>query len=184
MDKCLQPETVDDDTQPHKLMYGLLDAEPQFLAVAGIVEGVGVDIDIGHKIVLIRVIGDENGDDLGHDHCEQKQHQIILILEELKDPRLAARGIDLMRVHQPETPEQVDEVDAAVEGVEHGAVGVLEVSPVSGEVVVGVGERVDDEVDGDYDDGEDAQHWRSLLHRVVVLEDEPLRTDPHGEGDY
>lgn len=34
-------------------MYGLLDAESQLLAVVGIIEGVGVDIDIGHEIVLI-----------------------------------------------------------------------------------------------------------------------------------
>lgn len=157
-------------------MYGLLDAEPQLLAVAGIVEGVGVDIDIGHEIVLIRVIGDQYGGDLGHGHHHQKQHKIILILEELKDPSLAAGCIYLMRIHQPKTAQQVDEVDTAIEGVEHGAVGILEIPPISGEVVVGVGERVDDEVDGYDDDGEDAQHWRSLLHGVVVLEDEPFGT--------
>lgn len=158
-------------------MYGLLDAEAQLLAAVGIIEGVGVDIDIRHKIVLIRVVGDQYGCDLGHYHGEQKQHKIILILEEFKDPSLAARRIYLMRIHQPQAPQQVDEVDTAVEGVEHGAVCILEIAPISGEVVVGIGKRVDDEIDGDDDDGEDAEHWRSLLHRVVVLEDEPFGTN-------
>lgn len=165
-------------------MYGLLDTEPQFLAIVRITKGVGVDIDIGHEIVLITVIGDQDRSYLGHDHCEQKQHKIILILEELKDPGLAARGIDLMRIHQSQTTQQVDEVDAAIKCVEHGTVCILEIAPISGEVVVGVGERVDDKIDCDYDYGEDTQHWRSFLHWIVVLEDEPFRTDPDWEGDY
>lgn len=59
-----------------------------------------------------------------------------------------------MRVHQSKTTQQVDEVNAAIECVEHGTVGILEIAPISGEIVVGVSKRVDDEVDCDDDDGE------------------------------
>jgi len=104
------------------------------------------------------------------------------VLEELEDVGLGPGDIDLVGVDEAQAAHEVDHVEAAVEDVEEGAVDELEVAPVAGEVVVGVGEGVDDELHADADYHHYAQHGRLLLHRVVVLEDEPLGADAHADG--
>lgn len=89
-----------------------------------------------------------------------------------------------MGVDEAQAAHDVKDVEAAVEGIVEGAVGVLEGAPVSGEVVVGEGEGVDDELHGDAGDHHDAEDGRAFFHRVVVFEDEPLGSDAYAEGEY
>ena len=87
-----------------------------------------------------------------------------------------------MGVGQSEAAHEVEQVETAVEGVEDGPVYILEAAPIPGEVVVGVGEGVHDELYGHTGDHEDAQNGGSFLHGVVVLEDEPFRPYPHADS--
>ena len=87
-----------------------------------------------------------------------------------------------MRVGESEAAHEVEEVEAAIEGVEDSPVDVLKTAPVPGEVVVGVGEGVHDELDCHAGDHEDAEDGGPFLHGVVVLEDEPFRPYPDADG--
>ena len=51
-----------------------------------------------------------------------------------------------MCVDEAEAAHDIKDIETAVEGIVEGAVGVLEGSPISGEVVVGEGEGIDDEL--------------------------------------
>lgn len=61
MHQSLQPKTVDQHTQPYKLMYNLLDPKGQLLIVTLIVISVCVDIDEGEEYVFI-------GEDIAADY--------------------------------------------------------------------------------------------------------------------
>jgi hypothetical protein len=139
VDEGLKVQAVDDDADPDELVNGLLDAEPQLLAAVGIAEGEEVDVDEGEEQVFLAIVGGEDGDDLDHHHHEYKQHQVVLVLKELEDDGFASRSIDLVRVDQPQTAKQIDKVEGAVEGVEGRPIDILEIAPIPGEVVVGIG---------------------------------------------
>ena len=80
------------------------------------------------------------------------------MFEKLEDDGLAPRSVNLMSIHQSQTAQQVDEVQTPIKCVEGGPVDILEVSPVSGEVIVGVGEGVDDELHSDHYYHHNTQH--------------------------
>lgn len=52
MYKYLQPEAINDDTQPHKFMNGLFNAKAEFLAI-GITKSVGIYINKSEKDILL-----------------------------------------------------------------------------------------------------------------------------------
>jgi hypothetical protein len=104
------------------------------------------------------------------------------MFHESENPCFSSRNIDLVRIGQPQTSDDVKQVETAIECVEEGPVCELELSPIASEVVVGIGQRVHYELHCDASYGEYAQYWRALLHGVVVFEYEPLGTDAYAYG--
>ena len=51
MHKYLEPETVNNDTEPNKLMYGLFNSEAKFLTIR-ITKCIGINIDESEKDIL------------------------------------------------------------------------------------------------------------------------------------
>ena len=163
-------------------MDGLLYSKAQLLIVGGIFVGVGIDVDEGEEKVGLAVGRGEDGDDFEGGYQEEEPYQEVLVLHEGEYPGLSAGYVYLVGIGQSETAHEVEEVETAVEGVEDGPVYVLEAAPVPGEVVIGVGEGVHDELDGHAGYHENAEHGGPFLHGVVVLEDEPFRPYPHTDG--
>ena len=106
------------------------------------------------------------------------------MLEKPENQSLGPWNIDLMCIDKPQTPHKVEHVKTAVKGIEDSLVDKFEIPPVSSEVVVGVRQRVDDELHGDADNHHDAQHRRPLFHRIVIFEDEPLRPYAHADRHH
>lgn len=146
MDEGLQPETVDEQTEPYEFVDDLFDSESEFLVDVYIGEGVVVDVDDGEEEVFEVGVGDEDGYDFDCGDCYQESDEEILMFQEFKDVGFAAGDVDLMCVDEAEAAHDVKDIETTVEGVVEGAVGVLEGSPISGEVVVGEGEGIDDEL--------------------------------------
>lgn len=155
-------------------MNCLLDAKAKFLTIWGITEGIEVDIDKGKKKVFVTIIWDQNGYDLYHDHTKEEQQQIELMLKELKDPSLCSTCIDFMRIHKPESPDQVYEVKTSIKCIKERPIDKLEISPILREVVISIRQRVKDQLYCNNNGHEYAKNRRSLLHRIVIFEDEPL----------
>lgn len=152
----------------------LLDAKAKFLTIRRVAEGIEVDIDKGKKKVFITIIRDQNGYDLDHDHAEEEKQQIKLMLKELKYPSPCSTCIDLMRIHKPKSPDQVYEVKTSVKCIKERPIDKLEISPILREVVIGIRQRVKDQLYCNNNGHEYAKNRRSLLHRIVIFEDEPL----------
>lgn len=89
-----------------------------------------------------------------------------------------------MGIGQSQCAHDVEEVEAALESVEDSPIGILEITPVSGEVVVAVGEGVHDELDRDAGNHHYTQDRRAFFHGIIVFEDEPLGPDSNAEGQY
>ena len=104
------------------------------------------------------------------------------MFHEVEYPSLTTRYVYLVSIGQSQTANQVQQVQTTVKCVKDCSVDILEISPIPSEVVVGVSERVHYELNCDTHDHHDAQDWRSLLHGVVVFEDEPLRSYPDTYG--
>ena len=155
-------------------MDGLLYSKAQLLIVSGIFVGVRIDIDEGEEEVGLAVGRGKDGDYFEGGYQEEEPYQEVLMLHEGEYPGFSTGYVYLVGVGQSEAAHEVEEVEAAVEGVEYGPVDVLEAAPVPGKVVIGVGEGVHDELDGHTGDHENAEHGGSFFHGVVVLEDEPF----------
>ena len=177
----MQPDAVYDSTEPDELVHSLFDPEADLLGVAGAVVYVGVDVDIGEEEVLFTVGVGYDGDDLEYCHCQEKADQGILVFHEFEYPGIPARIIDLVSVGQPKTADKVEQIQTAVEGVECCSVYVLEIAPVPCEVVVGVGQRVHDQLNSHTRDHQDAEDGGALFHGVVVFEDEPFGAYAHAD---
>lgn len=74
------------------------------------------------------------------------------MFEELKDYSLTPGGIDLMGIDQPQATKQIDEIETSIKGIEGSAIDILEISPIPGEIIVGVGKWVDDQLYCDHYD--------------------------------
>lgn len=79
-----------------------------------------------------------------------------------------------MSIDQSQTAHQIEHVQTAIKSIEDGPIYKFEVAPISSEVVVSVSHRIDDQLHGYAYDHQDAEHRRSLLHRIVIFEDEPF----------
>jgi xylose isomerase len=85
------------------------------------------------------IIGRQDWNDLDHDHKKQIKDEVVFVFEKLKDYGLTPGGIDFMGVDQSQAAQQVDKIEASVKGIESCTIDILEIPPIPGEVVVGVG---------------------------------------------
>jgi hypothetical protein len=139
---------------------------------------VEIHVDKGQEDVVVKIRADDRNDLDSNPH-QNENDQIVLVLKEFKDPSIVQRCVNLVRVDQPQTTHEIDKVETAVQRVENGTIGVLDLAPVEGKVVVGVDQRVEHQLDRKEGYHQDAEQRRTLLHQVVVLEDKPLLSDTH-----
>lgn len=137
-------------------MHNLLDTKCQLLICALI--SITVYIDKSQKHVLIRqqITCHNNWHYFDRRHQNQKTCHKVLVFEELKDLSFRSRNIDLVSIAESQTTHHVQHVETPVKCTEDYTVYNFEVAPVACKVVVGIGQRVDDELHGDTKDHHDA----------------------------
>lgn len=140
-------------------MNGLLNSKSKLsTGVILAIRIVIVNVNEGKKVVVLCKSVGYNGYDFDSNHGKDKEHKVVFMFKKFEDPCFTTGCIYLMSVNQPQTSNQVDEVDPSIEGIKNGPVDVLEGSPVSSEVVSGISQRIDDQVDSDDHDSEDTEY--------------------------
>ncbi len=88
-----------------------------------------------------------------------------------------------MRVYKPETPQDIDEVNGAIKSVVKHAVNILRPIKAVREVVVDVEQRVQDDLERDEGNHDNAEEGGLFFQGVVVFVDEPFGACLQGDHD-
>jgi hypothetical protein len=61
------------------------------------------------------------------------------MFEKFKNPSFSSRCVYLMSISKSQAAEEVNEIETAINSVKSASIDILEISPVSCEIVIGIG---------------------------------------------
>ena len=167
-------------------MNRLLYSKTQLLVVTHILVSISIYVNVcQEKIVTVchcRCVHYYR-DYLYKSDQNKETSQIILMLHKLKYPCLPSRNIYLVSIGQPQTSNQVQQIQTTIKSMKYSPINVLEISPIPCEVIICVCQGIHNKLHCYTRNHQYAKYRRSLFHRIIIFKDKPLRSYPNTESE-